>query len=62
MRRDGCHSTSRTTANTGCISNQRNFGVLNAGIWGTYARVICIDTENIEKPGCRATIRALCCL
>ena len=31
---------------------QRNFGVLNAGVWDTYARVICID---IETPGIKAT-------
>ena len=31
---------------------QRTFGVLNAGVWGTYARVICGD---IGTPGIRAT-------
>ena len=31
---------------------QRAFGVLNAGVWGTYARVICKD---IGTPGIRVS-------
>ena len=34
------------------VHTQRDFGVLNAGIWDTYARIICVD---IGVPGIRAT-------